>query len=143
MNVDKYNRKGIRACDLLDSENLKSKIEVQINRALNSQQISNNDLKSIKDELDNFFSACSIIASHITDIIPIVHGTDNLLVEGAQGTLLDIDHGTYPFVTSSNPSSGGITTGLGLPLNKIDRLIGIFKAYTTRVGNGPLPTLVV
>ena len=70
----------------------------------------------------------------------MVHGTNNLLVEGAQGTLLDIDHGTYPFVTSSNPSSGGITTGLGLPLNKIDRLIGIFKAYTTRVGNGPFPT---
>ena len=63
-----------------------------------------------------------------------------MLIEGAQGTLLDIDHGTYPFVTSSNPSSGGITTGLGLPLNKIDRLIGIFKAYTTRVGNGPFPT---
>ena len=61
-------------------------------------------------------------------------------MKGAQGTLLDIDHGTYPFVTSSNPSTGGITTGLGLPLNKIDRLIGIFKAYITRVGNGPFPT---
>ena len=138
--VDKYNRKGIRSCDLLDVDNLKSKIEVQINRALNSQQISNNDLKSIQTELDNFFNACSIIAPHITDIMPMVHGTNNLLIEGAQGTLLDIDHGTYPFVTSSNPSSGGITTGLGLPLNKIDRLIGIFKAYTTRVGNGPFPT---
>ena len=138
--VDKYNRKGIRSCDLLDSDNLKSKIEVQVNRALNSQQISTDDLKSIENELDNFFNACSVIASHITDIMPMVHGSNNLLIEGAQGTLLDIDHGTYPFVTSSNPSSGGITTGLGLPLNKIDRLIGIFKAYTTRVGNGPFPT---
>ena len=138
--VDKYNRKGIRSCDLLDADNLKTKIEVQVNRALNSQQISTDDLKSIEDELDNFFNACSVIADHITDIIPMVHGTNNLLIEGAQGTLLDIDHGTYPFVTSSNPSSGGITTGLGLPLNKIDRLIGIFKAYTTRVGNGPFPT---
>ena len=138
--VDKYNRKGIRSCDLLDANNLKSKIEVQVNRALNSQQISTDDLKSIESELNNFFNACSVIAPHITDIMPMVHGTNNLLIEGAQGTLLDIDHGTYPFVTSSNPSSGGITTGLGLPLNKIDRLIGIFKAYTTRVGNGPFPT---
>ena len=138
--VDKYNRKGIRSCDLLDANNLKSKIEVQVNRALNSQQISTDDLKSIENELNNFFNACSVIAPHITDIMPMVHGTNNLLIEGAQGTLLDIDHGTYPFVTSSNPSSGGITTGLGLPLNKIDRLIGIFKAYTTRVGNGPFPT---
>ena len=138
--VDKYNRKGIRSCDLLDANNLKSKIEVQVNRALNSQQISTDDLKSIDSELNNFFNACSVIAPHITDIMPMVHGTNNLLIEGAQGTLLDIDHGTYPFVTSSNPSSGGITTGLGLPLNKIDRLIGIFKAYTTRVGNGPFPT---
>jgi len=138
--VDKYNRKGIRSCDLLDVNNLKSKIKNQINRALNSQQISSDDLKSIQTELDIFFNACSIISPHITDIIPMVHGTNNLLIEGAQGTLLDIDHGTYPFVTSSNPSSGGITTGLGLPLNKIDRLIGIFKAYTTRVGNGPFPT---
>ena len=72
--------------------------------------------------------------------MPIVHSGKNILIEGAQGTLLDIDHGTYPFVTSSNPSTGGITTGLGLPLNRIDRLIGIFKAYITRVGNGPFPT---
>ena len=72
--------------------------------------------------------------------MPLVHGTSNMLIEGAQGTLLDIDHGTYPYVTSSNPSSGGITTGLGFPITKINRLVGIFKAYTTRVGNGPFPT---
>ncbi|UCH10646.1 MAG: adenylosuccinate synthetase, partial [Fidelibacterota bacterium] len=61
-------------------------------------------------------------------------------LEGAQGTLLDIDIGTYPFVTSSHPISGGITTGLGLPVQSVERLIGIFKAYTTRVGAGPFPT---
>ena len=72
--------------------------------------------------------------------MPIIHKSNSILVEGAQGTLLDIDHGTYPFVTSSNPSTGGITTGLGLPLTKVERLIGIFKAYITRVGNGPFPT---
>ena len=72
--------------------------------------------------------------------LPMLHQSENILIEGAQGTLLDIDHGTYPFVTSSNPSTGGITTGLGFPLTKVDRLIGVFKAYITRVGNGPFPT---
>lgn len=138
--VDKYNRQGIRSCDLLDKKNLKNKINFQINRALDAKQITADQLDNIKNEFDNFFNACKIIAPHIKDIMPIIHENKNILIEGAQGTLLDIDHGTYPFVTSSNPSSGGITTGLGLPLNKIDRLIGIFKAYTTRVGNGPFPT---
>ena len=65
---------------------------------------------------------------------------NNILIEGAQGTLLDIDHGTYPFVTSSSPFSGGISTGLGMPLTKLEKIIGIFKAYTTRVGSGPFPS---
>jgi adenylosuccinate synthase len=64
----------------------------------------------------------------------------SILLEGAQGTLLDIDHGTYPFVTSSSPVSGGACTGTGIPPTKIDSVIGIVKAYTTRVGNGPFPT---
>tara|TARA_Y100001934_G_scaffold47521_1_gene57541 strand:+ start:2308 stop:3555 length:1248 start_codon:yes stop_codon:yes gene_type:complete len=136
--VDKYNRNGIRACDLLDEENLKIKINQQIERAINQKQILKEQIKN--DAMVDFFDACKVISKHITDIIPMIHNNNNILVEGAQGTLLDIDHGTYPFVTSSNPSSGGITTGLGLPLNKINRLIGIFKAYITRVGNGPFPT---
>jgi adenylosuccinate synthase len=65
---------------------------------------------------------------------------ESILIEGAQGTLLDVNHGTYPFVTSSSPSTGGIATGLGLPLTKVNAIIGIFKAYTTRVGKGPFPT---
>ena len=136
--VDKYNRNGIRACDLLDEENLKIKINQQIERAINQKQILKEQIEN--DAMVDFFDACKVISKHITDIIPMIHNNNNILVEGAQGTLLDIDHGTYPFVTSSNPSSGGITTGLGLPLNKINRLIGIFKAYITRVGNGPFPT---
>ena len=64
----------------------------------------------------------------------------NILVEGAQGTHLDIDHGTYPYVTSSNTTSGGVSTGLGIPPNKLNSVIGIMKAYTTRVGAGPFPT---
>ena len=64
----------------------------------------------------------------------------SILMEGAQGALLDVDHGTYPFVTSSNPTSGGACTGLGVPPTAIDSVIGVVKAYTTRVGNGPFPT---
>ena len=64
----------------------------------------------------------------------------NILIEGAQGTLLDIDHGTFPYVTSSNCTAGGISTGLGIPGNKLNNIIGIFKAYVTRVGSGPFPT---
>ena len=64
----------------------------------------------------------------------------NILIEGAQGTLLDIDHGTFPYVTSSNCSAGGISTGLGIPGNRLDKIIGIFKAYVTRVGGGPFPS---
>tara|TARA_Y100001970_G_C14154809_1_gene814900 strand:- start:346 stop:1599 length:1254 start_codon:yes stop_codon:yes gene_type:complete len=138
--VDKYNRKGIRACDLLDEKKLKEKIDNQINRAISKREVSDIQIEDAKIDFKNFFDACNQIKKHITDIIPIVHSGKNILIEGAQGTLLDIDHGTYPFVTSSNPSTGGITTGLGLPINKIDRLIGIFKAYATRVGNGPFPT---
>ncbi|MAQ43625.1 MAG: adenylosuccinate synthase [Candidatus Marinimicrobia bacterium] len=138
--VDKYNRKGIRAFDLLDEQKLKEKIENQKTRALKKGEVSDNQIQSSKEDFQKFFDACSEIKKHITDIMPMVHSGKNILIEGAQGTLLDIDHGTYPFVTSSNPSTGGITTGLGLPMNKIDRLIGIFKAYATRVGNGPFPT---
>ena len=65
---------------------------------------------------------------------------DNLLFEGAQGTFLDIDHGTYPFVTSSNTTAGGACTGSGVPPHRMDRVVGVMKAYTTRVGEGPLPT---
>jgi len=138
--VDKYNRKGIRACDLLNQEKLKEKIDIQIQRAINKKEVSGEQIKKSKHDFEDFFDACNEIQKHIIDIMPIVHSGKNILIEGAQGTLLDIDHGTYPFVTSSNPSTGGITTGLGLPLNKINRLIGIFKAYITRVGNGPFPT---
>ena len=138
--VDKYNRKGIRSCDLLDEKELKEKINIQIERSINKGEVSSEQIENSKTDFEDFFNACNQIKKHIIDIIPIVHSGKNILIQGAQGTLLDIDHGTYPFVTSSNPSTGGITTGLGLPMNKIDRLIGIFKAYITRVGNGPFPT---
>jgi len=83
-----------------------------------------------------------MIKCFIQDSFPIIYSSikDNILIEGAQGTLLDIDHGTFPYVTSSNCSSGGIATGLGIPGNKVNDITGIFKAYVTRVGGGPFPT---
>ena len=70
----------------------------------------------------------------------LISQNKNILCEGAQGTMLDLDHGSYPFVTSSNSSAGGVCTGLGIPPTKIDRVLGVVKAYTTRVGEGPFPT---
>ena len=138
--VDKYNRKGIRASDLLDENTIKIKVAKQIESAIKNNAIESDSLKNLDEELKEFYNACKIISTNIKDTLPMIHESNNILIEGAQGTLLDIDHGTYPFVTSSNPSAGGITTGLGFPLTKVNRLIGIFKAYITRVGNGPFPT---
>jgi len=89
-------------------------------------------------------AAAKFLAPYITDTIPLLHAAaqrkEQILFEGAQGTLLDIDYGTYPFVTSSNTTAGGACTGAGFPPNRIDRVIGVVKAYTTRVGEGPFPT---
>ena len=95
-------------------------------------------------EIEKFLEDSSVIALMVEDTFSMLHemveNKQNILLEGAQGTMLDVNHGTYPFVTSSSPSSGGIATGLGLPLTKVNRILGIFKAYTTRVGKGPFPT---
>ena len=99
------------------------------------------DLKKVLPVLHTFRDR---FASAIADTAGIINGAaaagKEVLIEGAQGALLDVDFGTYPFVTSSNTTIGGVSTGLGLSLRKVDRIIGIIKAYTTRVGNGPFPT---
>ncbi len=142
--VDKYNRCGIRALDLGDKAQLKQKVLDQLDKAVTCRDLSENDRNDILPEIDSFLQSAGLIAPMVEDTFSIIHkmagNGDNILLEGAQGTLLDVNHGTYPFVTSSSPSTGGISTGLGLPLTKINRIIGIFKAYTTRVGKGPFPT---
>ena len=137
---DKYQRIGIRAIDLLDISLLKDKLENRIKMGLDRNEISSDDLLNIN--LNDFYNSCKIIKSFIKDSFPILFDKNsrNILIEGAQGTLLDIDHGTFPYVTSSNCSSGGISTGLGIPGNQLNNIIGIFKAYVTRVGGGPFPT---
>ncbi len=138
--TDKYQRVGIRAIDLLNSEQLNNKINLRLKNAIQSNEIEKEDLKQLNEEIELFYQTCSAIKEYIQDTFPVLHNDKSMLIEGAQGTLLDIDFGTYPYVTSSNCSSGGIGTGLGIPGNKLNSIIGIFKAYTTRVGGGPFPT---
>jgi len=143
--IDKYARKGIKIVDLLN----KAKLEEKIRENLKEK---NTIIKKVfeKEELDveeivkQYLEFDKKIDKYIKDTPAflnekIAEGV-SVLLEGAQGALLDVDHGTYPFVTSSSPTSGGACTGTGIPPTKIDSVVGIVKAYTTRVGNGPFPT---
>ena len=143
--ADKMNRVGIRVGDLLHEDTLRENVSQNIrykNTVLEKVYgLSRIDEKDVWESLAVFrdkISAC------ITDVTWRLHQDmqekRKILLEGAQGMLLDIDFGTYPFVTSSNTTVGGVCTGLGMHPKSIDRVIGVIKAYTTRVGNGPFPT---
>ncbi|NIV03540.1 adenylosuccinate synthase [Candidatus Saccharibacteria bacterium] len=143
--VDKANRKGIRIVDLLDKslfeEKLRRNIE-QKNEVLEKiYGVLPLDVNAIIKEYLDFDR---IIDPYIKDVSVYLNDAidtkKSILLEGAQGTLLDVDHGTYPFVTSSNPVSGGACIGVGIGPTKITEVLGVIKAYTTRVGEGPFPT---
>ena len=112
--------------------------------AISSGELSDSDVDDLMPEIEKFLEDAASVYPMVEDTFSMLHdmveNKQNILLEGAQGTMLDVNHGTYPFVTSSSPSSGGIATGLGLPLTKVNRIVGVFKAYTTRVGKGPFPT---
>jgi adenylosuccinate synthase len=143
--ADKINRVGIRIQDLFDENILRQKVEGALHqknhllvkiynrRAIQVEEIVE-DLLSYADRLRPMVADTSLILNNALD------AGKTLLFEGGQATMLDVDHGTYPFVTSSNSTSGGAATGSGVAPNRIDRVIGIVKAYTTRVGAGPFPT---
>ena len=142
---DKVSRVGIRVQDLYDESILGKKVEgslasenqtlvkVYNRRAVDVNQIVE-ELLSYADKLKPYLANTSLLLHEA------LQRGENVLLEGGQGTLLDVDHGTYPFVTSSNPTAGGAATGSGIGPTKITRVIGIVKAYTTRVGEGPFPT---
>jgi len=142
---DKVARRGLRVGDLLDetlfAEKLKQVMEYH-NFALKNYY--NQEVVDYQKTLDEAISQASIVKPMIVDIAEEIHTRmskdENILFEGAQGALLDIDQGTYPFVTSSNTTSGGAVTGSGIGVRDIDYVLGIVKAYTTRVGGGPFPT---
>ncbi|SDC44494.1 MULTISPECIES: adenylosuccinate synthase [unclassified Candidatus Frackibacter] len=142
---DKIARSGIRMADLLDEEVLKEKLTANLelkNQIL--EKVYDGERFGIDELVAEYMEYGKELEKFITDtsylINQAIEQQDNVLFEGAQGTLLDIDHGTYPFVTSSNPTAGGVCTGTGVGPTKIDSVIGIAKAYTTRVGAGPFPT---
>ena len=140
--TDKYRRIGIRAIDILNMQTLKDKVNTRMEFAINNNEIPNTEIDNLNTELVLFYKTCLEIKEYIKDTFAYLHSAlqKNILIEGAQGTMLDVDYGTYPYVTSSNCSSGGIGTGLGVPGSKLNNITGIFKAYTTRVGGGPFPT---
>ena len=143
--ADKINRVGIRVQDLFDESILLQKVEAALDfknqvlaklynrRAIVAEQVVE-ELLGYADQIKGYVADTTLILNNAIDENKVV------LFEGGQGTLLDVDHGTYPFVTSSNPTAGGACTGSGVGPTKISRVIGILKAYTTRVGAGPFPT---
>lgn len=143
--ADKYAREGLRAGDLLDKTVLNEKLEARIDFV---NQMATNifgdkplDKEQIIAEFQEFSDK---LAPYITDTFRFLKKTvddgKSILFEGAQGTMLDIDHGTYPYVTSSSTTVGGVCTGTGLPPKAVGSVLGIAKAYCTRVGEGPFPT---
>ena len=143
--ADKINRIGIRVQDLFDPSILKQKIEAALhdkNQIL--IKVFNRKGITVDEVLDEYLAYAQVLKPYVADTALLLDQAlksgKNVLLEGSQGTLLDVDHGTYPFVTSSNPTAGGASTGSGIGPTKISRVIGILKAYTTRVGSGPFPT---
>ncbi len=141
---DKAARVGLRVIDLVRFERLEEKLRLRISenngvlRALGAKPLS------FKAVLAEYRAAANYLRPFVANTVVLLHEAmrrgDDILFEGAQGTFLDLDHGTYPFVTSSNTTAGGACTGSGVPPHRMDRVVGVMKAYTTRVGEGPLPT---
>ena len=141
--ADKVSRQGLRMGDLLEAslESLLRERTGEKNSQLAAMGAAPLDPEKVVKEMQE---AATFLAPYISDTIPLLNqayrGGKNILFEGAQGTMLDIDFGTYPYVTSSNPTSGGACVGTGLPPQAVKRVLGVIKAYTTRVGEGPFPT---
>jgi adenylosuccinate synthase len=144
--ADKALRVGIRVQDLLDEGIFRKKLEASLNQTNRVLTKVYNRLPVEPDQLaDRVLNEClERLRPHIADTVDLIHEAleagQHVLLEGAQATFLDLDHGTYPFVTSSNPTAGGACTGAGIGPKHIDRIVGIAKAYVTRVGSGPFPT---
>jgi adenylosuccinate synthase len=141
--ADKASRTGLRMCDLLDPEFpelLRQRVEAK-NRvivSLGGEALDGGEVLAAAQK------AIAVLRPYVCDTIPLLRGAadrgESILFEGAQGVMLDLDFGTYPYVTSSSAAAGGACTGSGVPPNRIDRVVGVIKAYTTRVGEGPFPT---
>lgn len=143
---DKFSRKGIRIVDLLDRNLLGEKLRINIaeKNELLTKFYDSTDLCDVEQIISEYEVFDMEMDPYITDTALLLNNAvrdgKNILLEGAQAALLDIDFGTYPFVTSSNPTAGGACTGSGIPPTAISKVVAVVKAYATRVGNGPFPT---
>ena len=143
--ADKAARIGIRVQDILDSKILRQKFEtalaeknVQLERLHDAEPL---EVETLADEMEAYAARLRPYVDDTSLLVDrAIRDGRHVLLEGAQGTLLDVDHGTYPFVTSSNPVAGAASTGVGIGPTRIDRVLGVAKAYVTRVGEGPFPT---
>jgi adenylosuccinate synthase len=141
---DKMARRGLRLADLLDAEGFTRKLEGLLREKNAISMAAYGKPLDSEGLADSYLEISERIREFVTDtgamLIRAADQGKSLLFEGAQGTMLDIDHGTYPYVTSSSATAGGASTGLGFPPTRITGVVGVTKAYTTRVGNGPFPT---
>ena len=143
--ADKSERTGIRVVDLINPKELQEKLEWTINyKNVILEKLYNLAPLDPKVVIEEYIGYAEQLKPYVVDsslkIYEAIKQKKNILFEGAQGTLLDLDHGTYPYVTSSNPIAGGACVGSGIGPTVVDRVIGVAKAYTTRVGEGPFPT---
>ena len=145
--IDKIARTGIRIADLIDKKTLSEKLKINLeekNEIFEKLYSIKTSKQKQKDLIKRYQEYGQLLKKYVIDVSLLVNQAieedKKILFEGAQGTLLDIDHGTFPYVTSSNPVAGGACIGAGVGPTKIDKVLGITKAYTTRVGSGPFPT---
>jgi adenylosuccinate synthase len=145
--ADKALRVGIRAGEVRDARRFADRVRERAEVASSMIQAAGGDVIDVDEIVDRFIELGARLVPHVTDTVNLLHDAldagEHVLLEGAQATFLDLDHGTYPYVTSSNPTAGGASSGTGIGPRRIDRVIGIAKAYTTRVGSGPFPTEVI
>lgn len=143
--ADKASRRGLRALDMLDETGFADRLRAEAQaKNIWLEKVYGEEPLNIDEMVREYVEYAMQLAPYVDDVSLLLDQAyqkgKNILYEGAQGVLLDIDHGTYPYVTSSSPATGGILAGLGIGANCIDRVIGVVKAYQTRVGAGPLPT---
>jgi adenylosuccinate synthase len=142
--VDKVKRAGIRVGEVLDIKAFETRVRERAIAARREVSDVGGDTFDVEEVVTAFVAYAERLAPYVADTVNLLHDArergENILLEGAQATFLDIDHGTYPYVTSSNPIAGGAAVGSGLGPRHIDRIVGITKAYTTRVGMGPFPS---
>lgn len=142
--ADKVSRTGIRVLDFINEDRFPELLKMRIKE--NNLILKSLGAKALsyKKVYEQYKTAAEYLKPFVTNTVILLHNElkkgSGILFEGAQGTFLDIDHGTYPYVTSSNTTAGGACTGSGIPPTAIDLVVGVMKAYTTRVGEGPLPT---